>query len=75
MENNNEIQKSIQEQIAKRRLNILKGFSEFDENKSLEQEEKEHSETYKELEEDAEDGKLDTTKKEFAEDIKRDHEN
>ena len=31
-----EIQKAIQEQIAKRKLNILKGFSEFDENKSLE---------------------------------------
>ena len=70
-----EIEKSIQDEIEKRRLNILKGFSEFDENKSLEQEEEEHSETYKELEEDAEDGKLDTTKKEFAEDIKRDHEN
>lgn len=70
-----EIEKSIQDKIGKRRLNILKGFSEFDENKSLEQEEEEHSETYKELEEDAEDGKLDTTKKEFAEDIKQDHEN
>ena len=70
-----EIEKSIQDKIGKRRLNILKGFSEFDENKSLEQEEEEHSETYKELEEDAEDGKLDITKKEFAEDIKRDHEN
>ena len=70
-----EIEKSIQDKIGKRRLNILKGFSEFDENKSLEKEEEEHSETYKELEEDAEDGKLDTTKKEFAEDIKRNHEN
>ena len=70
-----EIEKSIQDKIGKRRLNILKGFSEFDENKSLEQEEEEHSETYKELEEDAKDGKLDITKKEFAEDIKHDHEN
>ena len=58
-----EIEKSIQDKIGKRRLNILKGFSEFDENKSLEQEEEEHSETYKELEEDAKDGKLDITKK------------
>lgn len=70
-----EIEKSIQDKIGKRRLNILKGFSEFDENKSLEQEEEEHSETYKELEEDAKDGKLDITKKEFAEDIKHDHKN
>ena len=43
--------------------------------KSITQEEKEHSKTYQKLKIDAKDGKLDTSKKEFAEDIKNDHKN
>ena len=70
----------IQKANSDRKINILKGFSEVeeilkskDENKTIEDEEKEHSDTYKKLKEDAKDGKLDTTKKEFAEEINQDH--
>lgn len=57
-----------------KKLNESLEKSEGDDDKSVTQEEKEHSGTYSKLKSDAEDGKLNTTKKEFAEDIKGDHE-
>lgn len=44
-----------------------------DDKKSVSEEESEHSGTYNALKEDAKDGKLNTTKKEFATEIKNDH--